>query len=423
MPAAARANDALSSKLCQRKGCGLLVHWMAVRLCEWPERVLIEWPALVKPEAIRLQSASAALDAAVDALAAAARLARPKRALRARGGGHGDVILLPIPEGASDSMRARIDEINAERLAVAMRAREERRREAEREREAAVAAAAREREAAERQAAVEAEREEARRCDATRVIAGFLLGIRARDRMSDLVIDAQRAREAARARIEAGLREAAGAADRALEATIARLSADTAVAALRAVLMRAATWRTKPTRSAAATLRRRGKAKERKRARANSDGRGGSAQQVVEAAVGSAPSTPRERVLNALLLTTQRALKDRTAMLALTRKQLRRETKTAKARWQQLARRGSKAAKKLSRKLFAKQARGVAGAARREGKRASKRKQPEGEPLHSSARKHQRLVERSRGGRGGGREGSRGRGGGPSARGRASMHA
>ena len=153
MPAAARANDALSSKLCQRKGCGLLVHWMAVRLCEWPERVLIEWPALVKPEAIRLQSASAALDAAVDALAAAARLARPKRALRARGGGHGDVILLPIPEGASDSMRARIDEINAERLAVAMRAREERRREAEREREAAVAAAAREREAAERQAA------------------------------------------------------------------------------------------------------------------------------------------------------------------------------------------------------------------------------------------------------------------------------
>ena len=125
-------------------------------------------------------------------------------------------------------------------------------------------------------------------------------------------------------------------------------------------------------------------------------------------------ATARERELLHDLLATRLALKDRTALLAHTRKQLRRETKTAKARWQQLARRGSKAQKKLSRKLFAKQARAVAGAARREHERSRKRKQPEGEILHSGDRKHQRLV-----GKGGGTSSLDGGNGGGSCVGRA----
>ena len=92
------------------------------------------------------------------------------------------------------------------------------------------------------------------------------------------------------------------------------------------------------------------------------------------------------------LQVTRQALRDRTEVLALTRKRLKRETKTSKARQQQLAKRGSKAQKKLSRKLFAKQARGVAGAARKERERIRKRKQPEGEILHSGERKHQRRL-------------------------------
>jgi len=101
------------------------------------------------------------------------------------------------------------------------------------------------------------------------------------------------------------------------------------------------------------------------------------------------------------------AVKERTATLALTRRQLRRETKTAKARWRQLARTGSKAEKKASRKLFGKQARAVASAARREEQRVRKRKQPEGEILHSSERKHQRLVGKG-GGKGDGKGGGKG---------------
>jgi hypothetical protein len=115
-----------------------------------------------------------------------------------------------------------------------------------------------------------------------------------------------------------------------------------------------------------------------------------------------ADASPTQAGLLQELITTRRALHDREKVLALTRKQLRRETKTAKARHQQLARRGSKAEKKLSRKLFAKQARGVAGAARKERERIRKRKQPEGELLHSSARKHQRLLGKGGDGRGGG---------------------
>ena len=112
------------------------------------------------------------------------------------------------------------------------------------------------------------------------------------------------------------------------------------------------------------------------------------------------------------LLAARMALEGRESLLALTRKQLRRETKTAKARWQQLARRDSKAGKKLSRKLFAKKERDAAGAARRERERSRKRKRPEGEALHSGERKHQRLLGKGAGGKGrGGGGNSRGGGG------------
>ena len=113
--------------------------------------------------------------------------------------------------------------------------------------------------------------------------------------------------------------------------------------------------------------------------------------------------------------------KDRTEVLALTRKQLRREAKTSKDRQQRLARQGSKAQKKLSRQLFAKQARAVAGAARREEQRVRKRKHvPDGEMLHSGERKHRRLLAkgdgRPDGGKGvwggGGKGGISGKGGG-----------
>jgi hypothetical protein len=189
------------------------------------------------------------------------------------------------------------------------------------------------------------------------------------------------------------------------DATVERLGSEVAAGAVAAVLRRAATWRSKPKRSDEAQRRRRGKATARKRERLQADRRDGAAGggQVLVAGP-SDGETQRERELLAARL----ALKDRTAVLALTRKQLRRETKTAKARWQQLARRGSNAQKKLSRKLFAKQARAIAGAARREHERSRKRKQPEGEILHSSERKHQRLVGKGggagtlHGGRGGG---------------------
>ena len=68
----------------------------------------------------------------------------------------------------------------------------------------------------------------------------------------------------------------------------------------------------------------------------------------------SSDAAGREAALLHRALTAERALKDRTEVLALTRRQLRRETKTTKARLRQGARRESKAGKKLSRQLFAK---------------------------------------------------------------------
>ena len=153
-----------------------------------------------------------------------------------------------------------------------------------------------------------------------------------------------------------------------------------------------ATWRTRPDgqRSAAAKKRRRKKSGGGRGS--DRHGGGGGSDEAPRVGTHAAPLEPADASRQELL-TVRRALRDREQVLALTRKQLRRETKTAKARHRQLARRGSKAEKKLSRKLFAKQARGIAGAARKERERIRKRKQPEGELLHSSARKHQRLLE------------------------------
>ena len=191
----------------------------------------------------------------------------------------------------------------------------------------------------------------------------------------------------------------------------------------------ASTGRDRPNhqRSAAAKQRRR-KAAKAKHARTpgiggevaadvsearNEGGGGGAGSDDGVAGDGSS----REQLLRELLM-ARRTLKDRDEVLALTRRQLRRETKTAKARHQQLARRGSKAAKTLSRKLFAKQTRAGAGAARRENERKRKRVQPDGEALHSGQRKHQRHADNGGGrvghgkGEGKGRSEGKDRGGG-----------
>ena len=106
--------------VCQREGCGLLVHWMAARrsarahgrdvfatgdgcggprcsahsrparvrasqaamaarLGSWPARVLIQWPEGLCARTVELLPAEAARAAAADALAAATRCARPRR--------------------------------------------------------------------------------------------------------------------------------------------------------------------------------------------------------------------------------------------------------------------------------------------------------------------------------------------------------
>ena len=168
-----------------------------------------------------------------------------------------------------------------------------------------------------------------------------------------------------------------------------QLQADVA-AQMAAEVWREATWRVRPKRSPEAKQRRRQKAKQRKRKSASGGGGGDGETDGGEAGDGDSggghgsgsgggtepAAAPDAETLLTELRAAKRALKDRSEVLALTRKQLRRETKTSKARWQQLARRGTKASKKLSRKLFAKQARDVAGAARREQSRARKRKLP-----------------------------------------------
>ena len=263
---------------------------------------------------------------------------------------------------------------------------------------------------------------------------------------------AERAAEAAAAEAarQHEARAAAAAREEALRTQLERsriireASARVAADACEAVKARAASWRVKPKRSAEAQQRRRGKAAERKHKRQRASGKevaGGGGSSTAGRGGGESDGepgggdTPRERQLLHDLLTTRLALKDRTEVLALTRKQLRRETKTGKVRWRQLARQGSKAEKKANRKLVGKQAAAVAGAARREHVRVRKRKQPESEVrkqqeseiVHTSGRKHRRLVAASAaaaaagqgGGEGGGKGGwGGGRGNGKGGRGK-----
>jgi hypothetical protein len=100
---------------------------------------------------------------------------------------------------------------------------------------------------------------------------------------------------------------------------------------------------------------------------------------------GGGGSTEREAAL-------VRQLQQQAAVLKNTRKQLKRASNTSAQRGQQLKQRGSKEQKRLSQKAKAKRQRDVAGAARREHERVRKRKQPSGPALHSSDRKHRRLL-------------------------------
>ena len=237
-------------------------------------------------------------------------------------------------------------------------------------------------------------------------------------------------REVAEAAAEAATQAAA--AQTAAAAETRRMAEEAAARVLDECIARAVTWRRKPQRSAAAKKKRGRAAAQRKHKRARghaaskgeagSDGGdgGGDGDGGTSGGGGGDGDGDANMRVQALLaelreerekrLATAKALGDRTKVLALTRKHLRRETKTAKARWQQLARKSSKASKKLSRKLFTKQARAVAGAARREQERTRKRKHPEGEILHSAERKHQRLAGKGRGSGSG--IGERGKGGG-----------
>ena len=251
-------------------------------------------------------------------------------------------------------------------------------------------------------ARVEAAKVEAARVEAERVEAE---SVEAAARAKAKDIEAAKAAEVAAA---AAAREAALRAQLEHSETIRRLSARMAVDACAAVVAQYPR-RDRPNgqRSAAAKQRRRKQSKQRAGARGGEGSTSGSNGN----ANGGGGEVEAEGVpqLKQWLLAARLALKDRESLLALTRKQLRRETKTAKARWQQLARRDSKACKQLSRKLFAKKERDAAGAARRERERSRKRKRPEGEALHSGERKHQRLLGKGAGGKGrGGGSGNRG---------------
>ena len=90
----------------------------------------------------------------------------------------------------------------------------------------------------------------------------------------------------------------------------------------------------------------------------------------------------------------------------------KRADNTSRQRGQQLKVRSSKEQKRLARRFGAKQQRAIEGAARREAVRVRKRKQPAGEILHSSERKHQCLLGKGSGGGGKGRGKGGGRGGG-----------
>ena len=204
-------------------------------------------------------------------------------------------------------------------------------------------------------------------------------------------------------------REAARAAE--LEATQVALASQAAPVIesaaldclLRALVAEAmASWRAGKTceRSAEAKARRRQKRKQRQPVAAVQTA---GASAAADTAVRHHDAQSEDA---AMLAAENQALRgqlaQKSALLVLTRKQKKRAENTSRQRGQQLKVRSSKEQKRLARRLGAKQQRAVDGAARREAVRVRKRKQPASEILHSSERKHQRLLGKGGGGSGNG---------------------
>jgi hypothetical protein len=203
---------------------------------------------------------------------------------------------------------------------------------------------------------------------------------RAQQRRDEAVWEAeQRAEETAQAAVQA-----------AIEACVDVVLRAVAVDAM-------ATWRNRPDgqRSADSRKRRRkaSKAKARKQRaageqhsaepEADGDGETEEANSALKAAL------KRERAL-------QSALTDVQKLLRLARRQKRRETKTARQRGQQEARRDSKAKKAATRKRGQKLERALAHAARRERARTDKgQPRPAGEALHTGERVQARKQQQS----------------------------
>ena len=129
--------------------------------------------------------------------------------------------------------------------------------------------------------------------------------------------------------------------------------------------------------------RARAKKKAKKKAKTTQTG-----ARVVDGAVGDVP-TAQEVQLRCEVHKLRAKLAKEKKLKKMERRRSRREWRTAAARGRQSERRSTKAAK---RKRDVRAERGVAGAARRQHDRIKKRKVPSGEALHTSERKHQRLL-------------------------------
>ena len=213
---------------------------------------------------------------------------------------------------------------------------------------------------------------------------------------------------------EAARQRVALAAGRARLETAKEAQADAAVAAVERALVQElllnATHAGKSgARSKEAKRRRRATAKARQAAvAAAAAGTAASAPAAPAPAAATATAAAAARVdgtasTNQLLL---KQLDQKTTQLKLARKQLKRAFNTSAQRANQLKQRGHK---QLARKVQARLQHRIDSAARREAARVRKRKEPPG-ALHTSDRKHRRLLGKGAGGQGGGGKGSGGRG-------------
>ena len=352
------------------------------------------------------------------------------------------------PTQAAADLRAVVD---ARAAAAAAAAREE-----EAHQEAERARRARERAEAAEVAAAETRRREA--TELTRREAAAAAAERERvyehcyhcavDSMLGTVVDEALAAEAAavehrsaetRAALRTGQQESRqrAAARRDMERLAAgRRRAATHEAAARAAALRSAASRRVAAGAIEAVLARyrpQGKSHERsteakqrrRKAKAAGAAKAEAAQPVITGVATAAESGRTAEEALAHECTLRRKAEARAAdagrLLKQGRKRLRREVKTTDQRARQDERRSGKA-KQRGRKV--KALRGVDGAARKEKERVRKRKQPTGEPLHTSESKHRRLVSGGGGGGGGGgsgkgsSKGGGGKGGGKGGKGR-----